>query len=135
MIAIDSGVLLRYLTEDIPELAEAASRLIDGRTEIGISALVLLEATHVLRGPVYGLGNPQLADVLIDLLRHENVRLTGLDAELACAAIAGVRHLSARHIADALISAAARDAGAGLLVTNDRKFGTHLVPLRQLQDV
>jgi hypothetical protein len=50
------------------------------------------------------------------------------------AAIAGVRHVSARHIADALIAAAARSGGATGLHTNDRKFASELVPVEQVGD-
>ncbi len=55
-----------------------------------------------------------------------------MDAGLASAAIASVRHLSARHIADALVSAAAHEAGARQLLTNERSFASQLVPVVQL---
>jgi hypothetical protein len=62
------------------------------------------------------------------------VVLTDLDADLAGAAITAVRHLSPRHLADALISAAARQAGARQLLTADRTFASQLVPVVQLGD-
>lgn len=133
MIALDSSALLRYLTNDRPRLAQAVADLIEGDDPVGISSLVLGETVHVLRGPPYLRLNPELGDALIDLLGHENIVLTDLDRDVASAAIGGVRHLSARHIVDALISAGARQAGATTLVTNDRGFASGLVPVQQLE--
>ncbi len=132
MIALDTSVLLRYLTNDEPHLADEVGGLLSGPDPVGISSLVLLESAYALRGAPYHRENPDIADTLIDLLAHSNVVLVDLSADLASAAMAGVRHLSARHIADALISAAVREAGATMLVTNDRKFASRLVPVRQL---
>ena len=132
MIAVDAGVLIRYLTWDRPPLAAAARDLIEGDETVGVSSVVLLEAIHVLRADRYGRDNPELTDAFVELLSRENVRLTDLDAELAMAAFAGVRHLSARHLADALVAAAAESAKARVLVTNDRSFASKLVPVAQL---
>lgn len=132
MIAVDAGVLIRYLTWDRPPLAAAARDLIEGDETVGVSSVVLLETIHVVRGDRYGRDNPELTDALVELLSRENVRLTDLDAELALAAFAGVRHLSARHLADALVAAATESAGARVLVTNDRGFASKLVPVAQL---
>lgn len=129
MIALDSSALLRYLLADEPALAQQVQDVFDGPEPIGISTPVLIEVVHVMRGGPDGRGNPDLADALIELLGHENVVLTDLDADLASAAIAAVRHLSPRHVADALISAAARQAGASHLLTADRSFASHLVPV------
>ncbi len=133
MIALDTSALLRYLTNDRPSLAEAVRTLIESGGPVGISSVVLGETVHVLRGPPYFRSNPDVAHALIDLLGHENIVLTDVDSDLASAAIAGVRHLSARHIVDALISAAARQAGAVKLVTDDRRFASSLVPTEQLE--
>jgi len=132
VIALDTSALLRYLTDDMPDLAAEVERLIDGEEPVGISALVLLECVHALRGRPYGRTNPALADGLVDLLAHQNVVLTDLDADLASAAMLGVRDVSARHLADALIGAAARQARARELVTNDAGFRSELVPVIQL---
>lgn len=132
MIALDTSALLRYITDDVPGLAAQVERLIDGDEPVGLSALVLLECLHALLGLPYASTNPALADGLVALLAHENVVLTDLDGDLASAAILGVRDLSARHIAHALIGAAARQAGARELVTNDAGFRSDLVAVTQL---
>ncbi len=135
MIALDSSALLRYLLADDPALAERVQDALDGSEPVGISTPVLIEVVHVLRGRPNARGNPDVADTLIDLLGHENVVLVDLDADLASAAMASVRHLSPLHLADALISAAARQAGAHYLLTADRSFSGHLVPIVQLADL
>jgi predicted nucleic acid-binding protein len=132
MIALDSSALLRFLVDDDRLLAGRVEAALGGREPVGISTPVLLEVVHVLRGGRYGRHNPTVADAVIGLLGHENVVLTDLDADLAAAAITAVRHLSPRHIADALISAAARQAGARQLMTADRTFASQLVPVVQL---
>ena len=135
MIALDSGVLVRYLTGDDPALAAAAREFIEGDEAVGLSSVVLLEIVHALRGEPYARDNPDLTDTLIELLSRENVRLTDLDADLVMAAFAGVRHLSARDLADALVAAAAKSAAARVLVTNDRTFASRIVPLAQLGEL
>ncbi len=132
MIALDSSAVLRYLTNDKPKLAQQVERLIDGNEPIAISSLVLLEVVHVLRSSHYRRRNPDIADTLVELLTHQNVRVPDLDANLACAAIIGVRSRSPRHLADALIAASAKQAGATRLITNDSRFTSELIAVSQL---
>lgn len=132
MIGLDTSALVRYLTDDEPNAARRVAELIEGEEEVGIPALVLLEAIHVLRGSPYRRANPELADALVDLLARDNIRLLGLDAELASVAIRHVRDRSARHLADALIAASVVEAGARGLVTTDTRFVPDLVPLVQI---
>ena len=133
MIALDTSALVRYLTNDDPAVARRVARLIDDVEPVQLSPAVLIETVHVLRGRPYAIENPALADTLIELLAHENVVLSGLDADLAIAAIHGARDRSPRHLADAMIAAAARDAGCRLLVTTDSAFVSDLVPVEQLR--
>jgi predicted nucleic acid-binding protein len=134
MIGLDSSALLRYLLTDDRAMADRVHEALSGSESVGISTPVLLEVVHVLRGASYRRENPAVADAIIDFIGHQNVVLTDLDADLASAAITAVRHLSPRHIADALISAAARHAGARQLLTADRTFASQLVPVVQLGD-
>ena len=129
MIGLDAGVLRRYLTGEDEAVADAVADLVGGWERVQISALVLLELIHALHRPPYALENPALADALIDLLTHENVRLTGLDQSLAAAAIRRVREKDPCHIVDALTDAATFDGSARVLVTADRAFTGDLVPV------
>jgi predicted nucleic acid-binding protein len=133
VIGLDSSAVVRYLTNDDPDVASQIETYIEGAEPVQISAPVLLEAVHVLRSRPYSIAKPNLADTLVNLLTHENVTLSGLDSELAASAIRGARELSPRHLADALIAAAARDAGCRVLLTTDEKFVTNLVPIEQLR--
>jgi predicted nucleic acid-binding protein len=132
MIGLDSSALLPYLLSDDGAIADRVEKALGGMEPVGISTAVLVEVVHVLRGASYRRENPAVADTVIGFLGHQNVVLTDLDADLASAAITAVRHLSPRHIADALISAAARQAGARELLTADRTFASQLVPVVQL---
>jgi len=134
MIGLDSSALLRYLLTDDRAMADRVDVALSGSEPVGISTPVLLEVVHVLRGASYRRENPTLADAIIDFIGHQNVVLTDLDADLAAAAVTAVRHLSPRHIADALISAAARQAGARQLLTADQTFASQLVPVVQVGD-
>lgn len=133
MIALDTSAVIRYLTDEDPDVARRVGDLVQGSEPIQLSPIVLIETVHVLRGSPYDRANPDLADALVELLSHENVILSGLDQELATAAIQAARELSPRHIADALIAAAARDAGARELLTTDTAFTTDLIPVIQLR--
>ena len=133
MIALDTSALVRYLTNDDPAVAGRVAGLIDDVEPVQVSPAVLIETVHVLRGRPYAIDNPALADTLVELLAHENIVLSGLDIDLAIAAILGARERSPRHLADALIAAGARDAGCRLLVTTDTALATELLPVEQLR--
>jgi len=45
---VDTNVLVRYLTDDPPELAERAARVIESEAQLMVSELVLVEAAYVL---------------------------------------------------------------------------------------
>jgi predicted nucleic acid-binding protein len=133
VISLDTSALVRFLTDDEPAVAERVAAAIDGDEQVHVSALVLLELVHVLRGNPYARWNPDVADVLVDLLTHENIVLTGLDRDIATIAIRTARERSPRHLADALIAAAAHEAGRRELWTTDPSFATDLLPVTQLR--
>jgi predicted nucleic acid-binding protein len=132
VIGLDSSALIRYLTNDDPEAAARVEAFLDGDEPVQVSSPVLLESVHVLRGQPYLIAYPDLADSLVEFLAHQNVVLSGLDRDLTQAAIRGSRERSPRHIADAIIAAAARDAGCRVVVTTDQRFATDLIPIEQL---
>ena len=45
---VDANVLLRYLTNDVPSLAERAAGIIDSRETITITPVVLAETAYTL---------------------------------------------------------------------------------------
>lgn len=72
MIGLDTNVLVRYVVQDDPEQADAATRLIENgctpEEPAYISSVVLAELAWVLRGP-YRYRKPLVADVLRQILR------------------------------------------------------------------
>ena len=89
MIGLDTNVLVRYVVQDDPEQADAATRLIENRCTpeepAFISSLVLAELAWVLRGP-YRYPKSMVADVLRQILR--TVEFIGEEPAVAWAALA-----------------------------------------------
>lgn len=119
MIALDTNVLVRYLTFDDPVAAKAATRLIDSQLtaeEPGfISLPVICEIAWVL-GSRYRFQRHRVAAVIASLL--EIVQLVVEAPELIQHALAnrGVE------VADAIIHEIGRANGCARTVTLDRKF-------------
>jgi len=127
----DTGVLIRYFTDDDPPRALAAARVIESAVDLIVSTAVLLEAVHVLRGD-YGLANPAIGNVLVEFLLRENVTLTDADQEQTIAALRRSIGSSARRIPDAIVAAAAEQAGCDRIITFDEQFVSPTIPVRLL---
>ena len=124
MIALDTSVVVRYLVQSPAEPARRAGELLDAGGEIGISVVVLLETAHVLRTK-YAVPRTDVASVLIELLMRRNVRLIGLSVDDAIDAFVRARALPGTPIADALVVAMAKSAGARPLYTFDLGLARH----------
>jgi len=119
VIAVDTSVVVRYLTDDPPELAHRARALLDGPDTVGVPIVVLLETGHVLRTQ-YGVSRSDVLQVLIELVTRANTELLGLPRDVALEALARAQQLPDAHFADALIVAMARESGAASLASFDR---------------
>jgi predicted nucleic acid-binding protein len=123
MRAVDTNVIVRYLTKDDASQAARARRLLD-REQVLVPLTVLLETEWVLRG-VYGFPPPQVIASLRGFLGLEQVTVE--DAATAAIALdwaergldfADALHLAVARSHDGLISfdkgldRAARKAGA-----------------------
>jgi predicted nucleic-acid-binding protein len=114
MYAIDTHVVVRYLTGDHPQQSARARRLID-RNEVFVSTTVMLECEWVLRA-VY---RHQQTDVCAALRRFSGLPGVALeDANLVAVALA--RASVGMDFADALHLG--RAAQCDVLLTFDRKF-------------
>lgn len=122
MIGIDTSVVVRYLVGTPVEQAAKATRVIDGDQELGLSVLVIVEATHVLRAR-YGLPRADVVEVLLDLVTRENVRTLELPKADVIDALVRARAFISSPIPDALFSASARAFGAVPVFTFDEEFG------------
>jgi predicted nucleic-acid-binding protein len=101
MFAIDTNVIVRYLTRDDPRQSKKAKALID-RKSVFVSTTVLLETEWVLRS-VYGHAAPDVIDRLGAFAGLPNVTIE--DAALAAKALdwtaQGVDFADALHLAKA----------------------------------
>ncbi|MEO6323922.1 MAG: type II toxin-antitoxin system VapC family toxin [Thermoanaerobaculia bacterium] len=118
---IDTSVLVRYLTDDPPELGQRAASYIESGDPFTISALVLVETAYVLT-TVYGLGRARVVDVLSELVQRRNLSLLHVAKPLALQALQLCRGSARVSFGDALTWAQARQAGADRMLTFDRRF-------------
>ena len=130
MISLDTSVLVRYLVGTPEAQARRAARAIDHEGEVAISVIALVECAHVLRTQ-YRVAQVDIIDALIGLLQRRNVTLLGLRTDSAVAGLVRARELPGRPIADALIAAAAVEAGAVPIVTFDVEMHRHGVPVER----
>lgn len=98
--------------------------MIDGPRQIGVSLVALVETAHVLRTQ-YGVERSDVLETLIELLTRENVTLLGLPNGDALAALVRAKSVPGSPIADALIAATAKWAGAIPLYSFDEDIGRH----------
>lgn len=124
MIGLDTSVLVRYLVGTPPSEAARVTALIDGAGSIGLPAVALLEAAHVLRTQ-YGVARSDVLDALIEFVTSETVEVLGLPTPDALDALVRARSLPGSPLADALIAAMARVGGALPLYTFDEGLGRH----------
>jgi predicted nucleic-acid-binding protein len=116
-IAVDSNVLVRYLTADDPSQFQAAKAAIEGDNTIVISLVVLCELAWVLRSRPYERSPAEIGRALIELLMVRNVEADFLAAD------AGFRMLArGGDFADGVIENDAARTKCDRLVTFDRKF-------------
>jgi predicted nucleic-acid-binding protein len=118
---LDSSVVVRYLTDDPPEMAATASDVIDSGGELVLSEVVLVESAYVLES-VYGVPRDELVDALISFIQRRNITLLKLSKPLALEALDMCRESKRTSFADAVVWAEAHEAGADRIYTFDRRF-------------
>lgn len=119
---LDTSLIVRYLSNDIPHLAERARRLIDSDIALGITTVALLEAAHVLRNPPYSHSREAICDALVGLIQRENIHGVGIDTAQAAAALYLCRASSTVSFGDALIAATGRSVGVHEAYSFDARF-------------
>jgi len=73
MIRLDTNYILRYLLNDDAKMASIAEEVILHK-EVHISNEVWAEVVYVLEG-VYGLGKEEISNILLSLLRSDNIKV------------------------------------------------------------
>jgi len=115
-VAIDTNVLVRYLTEDDEAQAAAAAKIIEAASTVLISTIVLAETTWVLRR-AYKHTPVDVAAALREFIGAQGVEVDEAAAEL------GLRFLEqGGDFADGIIAHEAKRHRCDCLVTFDREF-------------
>jgi predicted nucleic acid-binding protein len=132
---LDTSVILRYLTEDIPEQAEQARALIESTTPLGLTTIALLEAAYALRREPYRFSRDEIIDVLVRLARRRNVRGVGVDKTHVAGVLRRCKGANVVSVGDALLTATAWSAGISEIYTFDRQFARAGLQPADLPDV
>lgn len=128
-VFLDTSVLIRYLGVDDPPRSWAAAELIDGTRTLVISGVVIMEAVHGLR-TTRAVSDGEIAAGMIAFLSRANVVLVDADKAYVVGALQRTLRLSARRIPDAIIAAAAYQAGCDWIATFDEGLSSPTVPSR-----
>lgn len=126
---LDTSMLVRYLTNDPPDLAQVATEIIDEAVELFVSGVLLTETAHVLMS-YYAMPRAAIVDALIALLRRDNVVTVDLNKELAIEGLELCRPSGRVSFPDALIWAAARSHHVSVIYSLDARFPKEAVELR-----
>ena len=118
---LDTSFVVRYLTDDSPEMAARAAEVIDGDESLILSELVLLEAAYVLVS-VYRVPRAEVVEALSALVQRQNERLLTLGKPEALEALTLCKDSGRVSFTDALLWAQARQAGAARIHTFDERF-------------
>jgi predicted nucleic-acid-binding protein len=118
---LDSSYIVRYLTDDPPEMASQAAAAIDSEQPLWISEVILAESAYVLTS-VYKVPRDMVVDSLISLIHRQNIRLTLIPKLLAVEALQLCRDSKRYSFADVLLWAEARHLQAKGIYTFDQRF-------------
>lgn len=119
MIALDTNVLVRYLTDDDPEQRERARDLIVSSERIFVGTVVMAE-TYWALAQVYGYPRRAILDAFAALLASDAFEFEERDTLEAF--VSG----PPGDLADAFIARAAERRGAGTVYTFDRRAANRI---------
>lgn len=118
---LDSSVIVRYLTNDPPDMAERAARIIDGTATVIVSEVIVVETAYVL-STVYGIARADVVDALVTFIQRRNVRMLGLPKQSAVEALMACRTSKRFSFVDAVLWAQVRHSGSPRICTFDARF-------------
>jgi predicted nucleic acid-binding protein len=119
---LDTSYIIRYLTEDPPEMAAQAIRVIDSDEPLILSEWVILEAAYVLAS-LYKASREDIVDSLTGLVQRQNLFLPVLPKPRVLTALEMCRSSKRYSFADAFLWAQAFESGVGTRIyTFDRRF-------------
>ncbi len=119
---VDANVILRYLTRDPPEMAEAALRTFTtaqrGKVRLLLTPITVAEVVWVLES-FYGHPRAQVAQTLTEFLHADGLEVESLDLLIEALALYHEHNLD---FADALVATIARRKGPPVVYSFDRDF-------------
>ena len=118
---LDTSVIVRYLTDDPPELAEQAANIVDRGDDLLLTDVVIAETAYVLTS-VYRVPRDVVVDHLISFLQKRNISVFGLDKGLVLQGLLLCWPSGRVSFADAMVWAAARSAGTNVVYSLDERF-------------
>jgi predicted nucleic acid-binding protein len=118
---IDTSMLVRYFTDDIPEQAAVAESIIESERSLLVNSVILMECGYVLTR-VYSYSRVDVADVLVQFLRRANVQTVDVPKDDAVAALLRCRDRLRVSFGDALIVAAMLTHGSMEIYSFDKRF-------------
>ena len=118
---LDTSMLVRYLTNDAPDLATKAAIIIDGQDNLYITDVVIVEAAYVLTS-VYRVPRNTVVDYMITFLQKENILTFGIDKGKALQALLLCRPSGRVSFGDAMIWAAAQSSEESIVYSLDERF-------------
>ena len=127
---LDTNLVVRYLTNDQPEMARRAARLIDSSQVLQITDVVIAETGFVLTS-VYKIGREAVIDSLLAFLQKSNVAIYGLDKDAVLHALILCGPSKRVSFADAMLWAAAHSAGGSAVYTLDDRFPADGIDIKQ----
>jgi predicted nucleic-acid-binding protein len=120
MIGLDTNVLVRYLTQDDPDQAALATRIVEKElTEDApgfIGLVVLVETAWVLQR-LYRASAEEIRETVIDLLGSRAIVVENRDVVTRAIALSKQNSCG---FSDAIIAASAFDAGCEKVISFDR---------------
>ena len=126
---IDTSVVVRYLTNDPPSMAEIAAKGIDSDQPLILSEVILAETAYVLSS-VYGIPRAAIVDALSRFIQRRNIHLLNLSKPLALDALRLCRDSKQHSFADALLWAETNHSAVRQIYTFDERFPHEGVELR-----
>ncbi len=128
---VDTNVILRYLIADQPARTEQAAHIIDGVEDLVITPEVLGETAYTLMS-FYKITRDSVVDKIIKLIQKDNISIFGIrDKALAVQALLLCRPSGRISVADAMVWASARAAGAKVIYSFDKRFPCDGLEVRQ----
>jgi predicted nucleic-acid-binding protein len=91
MKIIDANIILRYLLNDHDELSGKAATMIEDN-KVLLLREVIVEVVYVLE-KVYNVKNDEISDILLELLKYDNIEVDDIEVVEEALALFGKRRL------------------------------------------